>query len=430
MTELTLREAELAIGTDETARAEQLAITALELARAGDAGELECAGTAAARAAAPGARRSTQPSRGSATPSPRPTGTACRCGVSAALHEIGTIALLDRSEVDALLDAQRLAESVGAMATATVLDIEIAAGYAGLDDFDMQRRHGMQAVRRGGELGFGLIVAFGWQHVAGAVGSAATSKAPTPRPQLPVQRRPATATSRGCCSAATCSMPSPTTSSTVPSSWPSRSRTCCEDRRPRRPPTSEPLGRCSSPRRGRDDAAAAVDEIEEAGVGVESGRAGMAHDDPCCPRRSHGPRSGAEARCRSRWSARVHAFVAKRGPSFGRGGGRRRRLGGSGGVDDRGRGLLPRARPPGRGRRLQAPANATRRPTSPPGGPASVSPGASRTSSHSSSRAAPTGRSPTGSTSRSGPSRSTSSRCCARPARSTRTQLARVTTPT
>ncbi|HEV3400182.1 MAG TPA: AAA family ATPase [Acidimicrobiales bacterium] len=83
-----------------------------------------------------------------------------------AQHELGTIALLDRSQVDDLLEAQRLAVSLGAMATAAVLDIEIAAGYAGLDDLDGQTSHGEQAVRRGTELGLDLIVAYGWQHVA------------------------------------------------------------------------------------------------------------------------------------------------------------------------------------------------------------------------------------------------------------------------
>ena len=79
---------------------------------------------------------------------------------------LGTIALLNRSDVDQLLQAQRLAESLGAMATAAILDIEIAAGYAGTDDFDAGARHGEQAVRRGGELGLDLVVAWGWQHVA------------------------------------------------------------------------------------------------------------------------------------------------------------------------------------------------------------------------------------------------------------------------
>jgi len=56
------------------------------------------------------------------------------------------------------------------MATAAILNIEIAAGYAGVDDLDAVAYHGEQAVQRGGALGMDLIVAWGWQHVAAASG--------------------------------------------------------------------------------------------------------------------------------------------------------------------------------------------------------------------------------------------------------------------
>jgi hypothetical protein len=74
--------------------------------------------------------------------------------------------LLDRSEVDALLDAQALAESLGAMATAAILDVEIAAGYGSTHNPEAEERHGRSAVRRGTELGLGLVAAYGWHHVA------------------------------------------------------------------------------------------------------------------------------------------------------------------------------------------------------------------------------------------------------------------------
>jgi DNA-binding CsgD family transcriptional regulator/tetratricopeptide (TPR) repeat protein len=85
-----------------------------------------------------------------------------------ALHEIGTIALLDRSTVDELIEAQTLAESLGALATAAILDIEIAAGSASAHDLERAAFHGAQAVRRGTELGMDLVVAYGWLHVAGS----------------------------------------------------------------------------------------------------------------------------------------------------------------------------------------------------------------------------------------------------------------------
>jgi DNA-binding CsgD family transcriptional regulator len=83
-----------------------------------------------------------------------------------AQHEIGTIGLLERSAVDDLLAAQRLAETVGAMATAAVLDVEIAAGYAGMDEVDAVARHGESAVRRATELGLDLVEAYGWMHLS------------------------------------------------------------------------------------------------------------------------------------------------------------------------------------------------------------------------------------------------------------------------
>jgi DNA-binding CsgD family transcriptional regulator len=54
------------------------------------------------------------------------------------------------------------------MATATMLDIELAAGYAGLHDLDAQARHAAAAVQRGEDLGLDLVVAFGWHFAASA----------------------------------------------------------------------------------------------------------------------------------------------------------------------------------------------------------------------------------------------------------------------
>jgi DNA-binding CsgD family transcriptional regulator len=162
--ELAIREAELALGTNDVTRAEQRARAALAVARAEGLAEHECEalqllGRCARRASLEAAERwfreahAAAEAHGSAVWRLR------------ALHEIGTIGLLDRSEVDTLLEAQRLAESLGAMATATVLDIEIAAGCAGLDDVDGLQRHATQAVSRGGDLGLDVLVAYGWMHL-------------------------------------------------------------------------------------------------------------------------------------------------------------------------------------------------------------------------------------------------------------------------
>jgi DNA-binding CsgD family transcriptional regulator/tetratricopeptide (TPR) repeat protein len=163
--ELAIRSAEVALGTDRTEVAAQRAHEALDIARAEGLADRECE---ALQLLGRCARRS------SLDAAERWFGEALRAAESHAsalwrlrsLHELGTIALLARSEVDTLLEAQRLAEAVGAMATAAVLDIEIAAGYAGVDDLDAVARYGERAVRRGGELGLDLVVAWGWVHLA------------------------------------------------------------------------------------------------------------------------------------------------------------------------------------------------------------------------------------------------------------------------
>jgi DNA-binding NarL/FixJ family response regulator len=165
--ELAIREADLALGTNDVGRAEQRARDALDLARAEGLPEQECEalqllGRCARRSSLDAAERWFREAFVAAESHALPVWRL------RAVHEIGTIALLDRSEVDALLDAQRLAETFGAMATAAVLDIEIAAGYAGRDDLDALSRHGEQAVRRGSELGLDLVVAYGWMHLGAA----------------------------------------------------------------------------------------------------------------------------------------------------------------------------------------------------------------------------------------------------------------------
>jgi len=165
--ELAVRRTEVALATDDPGQAERLGRHALPLARAAGRPELVCEalqllGRAARRssleAAEPWFRDALAVAERADLPHWR----------LRALHELGTIALLERSEVRQLVEAQQLAEEVGAMATAAVLDIELAAGYAGVDDLDAAVRHGEQAAQRGRELGLGLVAAWGWQHVAAA----------------------------------------------------------------------------------------------------------------------------------------------------------------------------------------------------------------------------------------------------------------------
>ncbi|HEX4978507.1 MAG TPA: AAA family ATPase [Acidimicrobiales bacterium] len=163
--ELAVCAAELAVGANDTAGAEVQALAALQLARAGGLPEQECAALALLGRCA---RRSSLDAAEGRFREALAAADAHGLAVwrLRALHELGTIGLLERSEVDDLLEAQRLAESLGAMATATVLDVEIAAGLNSSHDLEGQVRHGRAAVRRGRDLGLDRVVAFGWQHVA------------------------------------------------------------------------------------------------------------------------------------------------------------------------------------------------------------------------------------------------------------------------
>lgn len=165
--ELALRDAEFLLGVADATVAVERARDALDLARGATSAELECE---ALQLLGRCERRSSLAAaepwfREALAVAEEHSLTVWRLR---SLHELGTIGLLERSEVTALVAAQELAESIGAMATAAILDVEIAAGYAGLHDLDGELRHGMQAVQRGGALGFETVTAAGSLHIAGA----------------------------------------------------------------------------------------------------------------------------------------------------------------------------------------------------------------------------------------------------------------------
>jgi predicted ATPase/DNA-binding CsgD family transcriptional regulator len=164
---LAIQQAELALGTSELGVAELRAREAMDLAIPERLADCECAslqllGRVARRSSL---ELATGWFRQGLEVAERHGLTMWR---QRALYELGTISLLDRSEVEDLLAAQRLAGELGAMATVAVLDLEIAAGYAGLHDLDAQARHAESAIRRGTELGLDFVVAFAWHFVASA----------------------------------------------------------------------------------------------------------------------------------------------------------------------------------------------------------------------------------------------------------------------
>jgi DNA-binding CsgD family transcriptional regulator len=165
--DLALRDADLAVGRSDLPSADLCARAALDIARQDSLPEVECA---ALQLLGRSARRESLEAAAAWFHQSLTTAEVHHLTLwrLRALHELGTIALLDRSDVDQLLEAKTLALSLGAMATAAVLDIEIAAGFNGLHDLDAEARHGREAARLGSELGLAMIAAYGWLHVAGA----------------------------------------------------------------------------------------------------------------------------------------------------------------------------------------------------------------------------------------------------------------------
>ena len=69
------------------------------------------------------------------------------------LHELGTIDMLERADARLLEQARALADELGALATATVLDIELCANYLISGDDERSIAHGRAAAQRAMDLG-------------------------------------------------------------------------------------------------------------------------------------------------------------------------------------------------------------------------------------------------------------------------------------
>lgn len=76
-----------------------------------------------------------------------------------ALHELGTIELLEHGGTQRLIEARGLAEQHGALGTAAVLDLQLAAAYLSRFDTDAAERHGESAREMGQALGLAAVVA-------------------------------------------------------------------------------------------------------------------------------------------------------------------------------------------------------------------------------------------------------------------------------
>ena len=74
-----------------------------------------------------------------------------------ALHEVGTIDMLDHAGTGTLLDARRTAERLGALGTRAVLDLQLTAAYLSRFETAAAERHAMAAAETADRLGLSAV---------------------------------------------------------------------------------------------------------------------------------------------------------------------------------------------------------------------------------------------------------------------------------
>jgi DNA-binding CsgD family transcriptional regulator len=85
-----------------------------------------------------------------------------------ALHELGTVDMFERVEVDRLLEARRLGEEMGALSTVAVLDLQLSACFTGRWDLERCDAHARSAVEFAGRLGLDHVAAKALAMMAGS----------------------------------------------------------------------------------------------------------------------------------------------------------------------------------------------------------------------------------------------------------------------
>jgi DNA-binding CsgD family transcriptional regulator/tetratricopeptide (TPR) repeat protein len=78
------------------------------------------------------------------------------------LHELGTIAMLERGDPQLLLEAREVAGQLGALATTAVLDLELCACFSISGDVDASIERGLAAAHRAAALGQHQAEAIAW----------------------------------------------------------------------------------------------------------------------------------------------------------------------------------------------------------------------------------------------------------------------------
>jgi DNA-binding CsgD family transcriptional regulator len=94
-----------------------------------------------------------------------------------ALHELGTVDMFERLDVDRLLEARELGEQMGALSTVAVLDLQLSAAFTGRWDLDRCDAHARSAVDVAGALGLGQVAAKAWALMVGSASMRADAAA-------------------------------------------------------------------------------------------------------------------------------------------------------------------------------------------------------------------------------------------------------------
>jgi DNA-binding CsgD family transcriptional regulator len=94
-----------------------------------------------------------------------------------ALHELGTVDMFERMDVDRLLDARRLGEQMGALSTVAVLDLQLSACFTARWDLERCDTHAGSALELAGHLRLDQVAAKALAMMAGSASMRADVRA-------------------------------------------------------------------------------------------------------------------------------------------------------------------------------------------------------------------------------------------------------------
>jgi DNA-binding CsgD family transcriptional regulator/tetratricopeptide (TPR) repeat protein len=94
-----------------------------------------------------------------------------------ALHELGTVDMFERMDVDRLLEARRLGEQMGALGTVAVLDLQLSACFTARWDLERCDAHAGSALELAGRLRLDQVAAKALAMMAGSASMRADVKA-------------------------------------------------------------------------------------------------------------------------------------------------------------------------------------------------------------------------------------------------------------